>query len=228
MPRYSKYKPRKKRTYRRRRAVPRKSLALYTQNVGLPKVKKVKMSYHEYVPFVSTSGTSTNAYFNMTSINDPNGSGGGHRPLGHSQWTTFYKDYQVIGAQAKFTFMNVGTNTVPCRVGCLFDEDGSVSSVLSTKVERCGDKKTYILNTNSRERVTITMNFDPKKAFDKKDLMDGHQMTAGLLANPTLLYRAVPWVQSIDSATTSGTVGCDVDITYIVLLKAPIDLLGST
>lgn len=217
-PRYK----RKKRTYRRKSA-----LVNYTNNIGLPKVKKVNLHYSEYVPFTSTSGASTNAVFNMTSIYDPNSSGIGHQPLGHDEWTTFYKDYQVIGAKAKFTFFNVGTNTVPCRVGAMFDEDGTIPTTLSTKIERSGPNNSKILNTNSRERQTITLNFSPKKAFDKNQLTDGHQMTATLSSNPTLLYMAVPWVQSIDEATTSGVVGCDVDITYIVLLKSPVDLIGS-
>lgn len=202
-------------------------MKVYTQNIGLPKVKKVKLHYSQYVPFVSTSGASTNAVFNMTSIFDPDNSGIGHQPLGHDEWAQFYKNYTVIGAQATFTFFNVGTNAIPCRVGVILDEDGAISSVLSTKVERSAGRGSAILNTNSRERQSITVNFSPKKAFDLTNLKDEDGLTISMSSNPALTYMAVPWVQSIDSATTSGTVGCDVKITYICLLTDPVDIIGS-
>lgn len=200
---------------------------MYTQNVGLVKEKKVILHYHEWIPFVSTVGASTNAVYNMMSIFDPNNSGIGHQPLGHDDWSNFYKEYQVIGSKATFTFHNVGTGTIPVRVGVIGDADGTISSVLSTKVERGGNSHSSILTTNSRERATISFSFDPKKAFDKTQLRDGHQMRATMSGNPTLGYFAVPWVQSIDEATTSATVGCDIKISYVVLLKDPIDLVGS-
>ena len=78
----------------------------------------------------------------VNSIHDPDYETGGHQPLGHDQWATFYNSYRVRGIRYDVTFSNNGT-TEPCYGVVLNKNQNTTVTSSDTLYER---PNTKILN----------------------------------------------------------------------------------
>lgn len=199
-------------------------ISKYAQSSIFPNTKMYTMRYVEKTNFTSSNGTSTNAFYNLCSIWDPNSSGTGGSAFGITEVKVAYNRYTVLGCKATFQFYNIAASATPVVVGVLFDDDTSISSVLRTKMERSANRQSKLLLTNSREKATITMYYNPKKAFKAYDIKDDN-FHSTFSSSPSKAYYAHPWVQSADSLTTSSEIGCLITLEFAVLASEPHDLV---
>lgn len=101
----------------RRKVIPRPERAgvCYTTKV-CPDVMRARLKYTEQRNLSGSGLSNFNSYvFRGNSIFDPNFSGGGHQPLGHDEWSNFYRRYRVIGA--KITVMASSDTAVNMTIG---------------------------------------------------------------------------------------------------------------
>lgn len=87
-------------------------------SIPLPLRYRVKFRYcSTHIVQSGTSGTlsSSPLRFNLSSLYDPDNSGGGHQPYGYDQFTAMYEKYKVYKAKVTLQWFDVGaTNTGFC------------------------------------------------------------------------------------------------------------------
>ncbi len=209
-------------------AAPRRSLKTYNTNVGLPLTKRVKLTYCENQGFSPASGVASLYSWNLASINDPQVAVGGHRPMGWTEWSNFYKQYYVTSAKITIDWSNIATQNVPHNVFVILDKDNTVDPDMDHRNEKTRSSGSRVLLSNSNNTQRTVAYYSARKFFDLKDLKDQHQIHAVMTADPTLKAYAVMGVQAYDgvSTATSAIYGM-VKIEYNVVLFDPIDLSGS-
>lgn len=193
---------------------------------------KVIMKYAEDIN-VNVGGTLGNNYlFRCNSIYDPNSTGAGHQPMGHDQYSNFYKRYTVIGSKITVRFVGgtVSGSTVDpnaiTNVGITtIDDTGSLIQSPSEFMEN--NRTTYGLIQPQRPSHTITKYFSPKEFFGIKNPVDDDTVSAQFSTNPQngALWQLKFWPDA--NGQSDRRVSCNVMIQYIVVLRERQPIGGS-
>lgn len=194
--------------------------------------KIVKLPYYEHRQIASTTGAKNFATFRLMGIFDPDYGVGGHQPYGHDQYSTFYNEYQVVGAKvvSRFTWHNPPSGSaIGVMCYAIPDEDTTLPTDVDTMVERYGLGSTRVLKPDSKATVTITTYFSAKKWYkmSKTALLAEHQLRAQFGADPFRTPYLNVGIQSLDGTSTSEPVHMENRIMYIVKLLEPKNILGS-
>lgn len=193
------------------------------------------MRYCTYQTFDLTAavGGFSSLYFWANGIYDPQVSTGGHQPMGHDQWETFYNAYIVKGARAKCTWgstSNMADEMILCGIS-IEDDNTSGATNIQTIQEYGGCKYKILPGYTAMQNRTLTSNFSAKHFFNCKDLIDERrEYGANFGSSPVggAFYRF--FCGSMAGASIpqfngeNYVVGCNIEIEYIVELMEPKEL----
>lgn len=210
------YKRRKMDVWKRRKrsSTAKKGRVRYRFNapenvIGLPQSKVVDFYYTDTVTLATASaaGAAISQVLRPSSLFDPDFTGVGHQPLGHSQWENYYSQYRVESAIIKATFYHSVTGeTVPITVGIGMDLDQTLHSTSNSALkEHQRGKYQKILLPNSREKVRIIGKYS-LKAFRKKKDKNDDDFAAAMGANPAANAFCHLWAVSENGANSSANV----------------------
>lgn len=194
---------RKPRNRGRRDDVDRAQIVRYTPDVfGFPDRILTKLRYVDNFPITSTSGGQGLQVFRWNSTFDPDQTGTGHQPLYRDTYATVYNHYAVVRARARVEFVNAVT-TVPFVVGCVTDDDGSVSSSVNTISEHSHAQTRMISPlSGSLSNHVIEMTWDCKKVLNIDPFASETYKTA-VGSNPDEISTLAIFVYTTDASTNS-------------------------
>lgn len=222
-----KYTGRSKKSYRRgrRNRVMRPQRILPT---GFPQTTMVKLKYVDTITLDSALGVVDSRYFRCNSLFDPDQAAGGHQPLGHDQWSSFYNHYVVVGALCKATFAK-DSNTPEGGFnvcGIQVTDDTVASANVTTLLEQGMTSKKYAYKSiNSHKPVTVTRGFSTKKFFNVTNVSDNIDRLGALItANPIEQAFFQVFTGAASSAVNPNAQTCLVEITYTVIYSEPKEL----
>lgn len=169
--------------------------------------------------------------FRANSIFDPDGSGAGHQPLGHDQWSAFYNHYVVLGSKIRVTANYGGTSpTTPQMFGVILNEDGTVISDIEQIAEQgLARYRMITMNPANTGPYRVRNTFSAKKFFNVKDVKDNiPRLGATFGQNPSDEANFVVFLLSANGLADAGqAVLVWVIIDYIVLLSEPKEIAKS-
>lgn len=198
-----------------------------SNNIGLGYSRVVTLTYQTHLEVSAPSLTHGGHRFLLNSIFDPDYEVGGHQPFGHDTYQTLYQQYRVLGTTISGTFMHNISGSTPVRCGIFLDKNGTLDSMLSTKLEQSKGRGQKLLLANSREVVRVKQHYDEKTYFNLSDYTDDHQTKAPFGASPTLPAFGVVWAQAVGPYDSASPLQVDVLLTMRVLLTDPIPLTQS-
>lgn len=225
--------PKSKRTKKRQNRVTKVSRGVPTvpnTGLGFPQNKTVKMRY------VTEPGTIINAgagglasiTFRANSINDPDQSGAGHQPYGHDQWAGFYDHYTVLKSTINVYYtVDITQNNGPQVVGINLNDDNSfLPTSLDHACELPGSVFTIL---PAAEQITkkLSMTYDAKKYFNRKDPAGDDDLRAAFGSNPGDPVTFHLFAGSMDGFTNAQIVDVWATIDYQISLSEPRELAQS-
>lgn len=217
--------------YRRRpmRRVARRTKPVRTrrqrklQPAGLSYKRKVMLRYCTQQVLTGTSGAKGQYVFRCGSIFDPDYTGGGHQPLGHDEWATFYNNYSVV--QSFISVQPVNSGAVPCAVSILKTDDplGSGGN-LADDIEQGKCTWRVLAEDNAQHAVTVKHSFNQRREFPRLYKDDALNPSFG--SNPS---EDKYWIVAVQATDGSSTVSVPLIITinYICWLSVPKVLVQS-
>lgn len=122
-------KPRARYIARKRRRLLRR----FNPQIGFPSSTYVKMRYVETFTISPVSTVLNEHLFLANGIFDPRVAVGGHQPLGHDQWATFYNKYVVYRSHCTVNFSCANNTSVPATLGIY------MTSTLSSSATTCNE-----------------------------------------------------------------------------------------
>lgn len=206
-------------------------LSLKAGVLGFPNTLETTLRYSEIVYLTSTSGSVAQYAFRLNSLFDPNFTGTGHQPYYFDQLAAVYKRYTIRNAkmQAKFSHIVNATTTLqpsgPTIVGISGDDDGTVSTTLTTAMEDNNTKSDFLNNALGGNNVkTLSIDYSPQRDLGVEHTNDS--LVALVSANPTR-----PWFGTVFMAETGlatpTTVAVRVEITFRVIFSEGDSIAGS-
>lgn len=182
---------------------------------GFPDKLITKLRYCDYKNIATTAGALTSHAFRWNSTFDPDFTGTGHQPLYRDTYAGIYNFYSVIRAHAKITFTNTDVDN-PFIVGCLTDEDSTISSTFTTLMEQSRGKfRRLTALSGSNSSLTIEMDWDAKTVLGVDPMEDG-SYKAAVGDNPTKDSFLIIW-QQVEDGSSSVTLGVTVELIQEVL-----------
>jgi len=181
---------------------------------GFPDKVITTLRYHEFRTLTSTTGAVTNVGFNWNSVYDPDATYAGHQPLYRDTLAAVYDQYAVIRAKAKVKFINTST-TAPFIVGCVTDDDVSLSNTVDTLCEQTHGVHTILPPlSGSLSSHTFNLNWDCMRILSIDPYASETYKTA-VGSNPTEQSLLFVWTATADVST--ATLYVDVEIEYEIL-----------
>lgn len=198
---------------------------------SLLKKKTVFMRYCATASLATGAGGSVDTEtFRANSIFDPDWAVGGHQPMGHDQWSTFYNQYYVKSAKITVKLLPdnnafTATGHVGCTLGILAGTSGGTSAREQPQTVWMPYAST-LANQTQKER-TLTYTVDVAKWFGLKDLADDSLSSAAFGANPTRNLLWTVWYDDSVSIVGGQIINVDIVIDYEVVLHTPKRISGS-
>lgn len=119
-----------------------------------PDVMRVELRYNRYQSLNSAS-PQINVY-RGNSVFDPDFSGIGAQPMGHDQWSTFYRRYRVIAAAIKVEFSSQVNSTTGIQ-GCICALNSSLATSNPVEMlEAAKSVKSKVVSDPSDARGTMS------------------------------------------------------------------------
>lgn len=187
-----------------------------------PSVKYAWLRYsHMNVNMAVASGVIGKYVFRMNSIYDPDFTGVGHQPCPHDTYQTIYNHYTVLKSRIKATFIpttNTGAAYIPIRCGIALTDDTTSAIECDTLAENGQSKEVIIYNAPNamQSNKTMTLTFDARKFFNKKNPQDEDSLGAAVGADPSEVAFCTCFFQPCDLSSSVSGVGLRVDIEYYV------------
>lgn len=219
MPR--RYKKRKSNTWKRKRSValqPRSPIA---------DSQIVKLKYGELTSMSTTAGLAETLVFSANNCNDPRTAAGGHQPMGFDEWMQFYNHYTVLGSRVRVTYMPSGSGVNNAAlVSIKVQDDYTVVGTINDSIlEQTGVVWKAMGGDTSNGSQTLTKYFSAKKFFGVSDVMDNHELSGRLGADPSEQAYYHVTVSGVNGSAV--TVNFAIQIEYIVRLHERKTLLQS-
>lgn len=223
--------PRRKRTKRTKRSIPRAILS------GFPKKKLVKLRYCQEFSLNSGAGGYDQKIFRVNGLNDPDQQIGGHQPKGFDEWAKIYSHYTVMSSkiEARMVYKSVA-NAVPAYTGILLDTNTSGVSVFSGPEDalesRLVGKNWHLTGyydsgeLSTRMPASLRKSFNCKKFFGIKDPQDGNSYSALITSNPSQEAYFIVFQMPVGNGDP-GEQAYMVTIDYVAEFRDPLVLLGS-
>lgn len=222
--------------YKKRTVVKRRPKPYRTDPVGMigfPKQRIVKMRFTKNFN-ITPAGAASFDEFSTNDINNPDLGTGGARPLGYNQWSSFYKNWMVIGSRIKikpnFTALpDVGTGFAPAVYGITVYNSGespTTDPLLLIEQGKCKYRTMQpILNGTN---YPITSSFSPKRWYHMKNLKDNWNELSGVFSTnsaasgPSKVGVFSVFAASADGTSTLAPINFLIQIDYLVLVQEPL------
>lgn len=179
---------------------------------GFPNSIITKLRYCDVIQLTSTLGSISTNVFNANSIFDPDATGVGHQPLYRDQYAAIYDQYTVLGSKITVTFQPYQVDQA-WVVGIVGDDDSSISSTLTTRMEQ-NNSIWRLIGTNDGGPYQLSLTYSPIKDIGVDVKNDGYSQTA-VGSNPSELFCFAVW-GSQANATLSGMCQVAIEIEYTV------------
>lgn len=180
--------------------------------VGFPSSSRYTLRYCDTFDITSGIAGVLGSYsYNASSINDPDTTGLGHRPMGWTQVNALYNRYIVTSSKVtvKFAVNSNGANYVsPLAVGVYISDDATVPTGVVNMVEQGRGKWNVIAAANTRgtDFRTVTNTYNPKRFFKCKDIMDNVASYGAIMTqNPSNNAYFSMWVGNLDNTSLAQT-----------------------
>lgn len=219
MARWSRSKPkfrksmRSRRKRRTKRRIPRALLG------GIPQSKTVKLRYTHMLSLNSGTGTEARQVYRANSVYDPDSTGIGSQPNYFDVWAGLYNHYVVKGS--KINVRVCGTSSTAggraSYAAINLNDDTTLTVTREALLEQKDTNWRIAKEPLAGGSTTVTKSFSAKKFFGIKDILDNKStMGATVAANPTeqAFYHVV--LGSIDSTDDASQYDVVVTIDYIV------------
>lgn len=203
---------------------------------GLTSSSPLGKSFKMYTKYVETAvslnpgvgGTPAHYVFSANGVYDPNVTGTGHQVLGFDQIMPMYDHYTVIGSRIKIIGANTTATNNQYLILSLSDSAVSVSDI--RQLIENGNCRYNILSVDQGDHgvETLTLNFNPKRFFSHKSVMDNRALQGSIAGNPSEQAYYHITVAPMDGSSDSGVVRVHVEIEYIVVFTEPKKLVLST
>lgn len=206
----------KRRTLRARRRV----RARISSKLGLPESKLVRMRYVEFIQLDAGVGTPAYDTFSATSCFDPYVGAGGHQPLGFDEMSSWYDNYQVMGAKCTANARVYATNVSDAVwLVCQTSNDTTApASNINQYIEQKDVRYTFLTSaTGSKNIGRVSTTYSPRKQFAIKDPKDDQHLRAITTTSPAKNAYFQIIVGADNPADNPTTVGIRVVIDYLVL-----------
>ncbi len=213
---------RTRRTYRKKRNVPR--------TLGFPNQKLLKMKYVTNTHLNPGLGSISAHVFRANSIFDPDQTGIGHQPMGHDQIAEFYNHYVVHGAKLTVQFNSFSNSSLsPPVVGILHTDDTSFTTTDPTVLmEQNKGQYRLLAHTYQSRPTTMVSKFSTKKFFNVTDVKDNlDRLGAPIGSNPTEEAYFVVWCGALDNTDDITGVNALITLEYIVSFSEPKEIAQS-
>lgn len=179
---------------------------------GFPNSIITKLRYCDVIQLTSTLGSIATNTFNANSIFDPDATGVGHQPLYRDQYFAIYDQYTVLGSKITVTFQPYQVDQA-WVVGIVGDDDSSISSTLTTRMEQ-NNSVWRLIGTNDNGPYQLSLTYSPIKDIGVDVKNDGFSQTA-MGSNPSELFCFAVWASEVNASLT-GMCQVAVEIEYTV------------
>jgi len=198
---------------------------------GFPQELVTRLRYNDVVR-ISTTGLALGSYsFRMNSLFDPDFTGTGHQPYYFDQLAALYTRYVVVSSKITVEYMPItdyiatAVPVGPIVVGLRTDDNGSVSSTLSTAQEEQLSTTTLIGSpTGGNNKITMVKTYSPSR--DLGLTIDDDTVGAPTNGNPSQVWFANLFSASIGDAA-STTMLCKVQMEFVVKFTKTLEVSGS-
>lgn len=213
-----------RRTSRRKR---RLRLNTNPMRTAFPANRIVKMKYvSKFVIDVGASAEFKEYIFSANSIFDPDVTSAGHQPYGFDQWTTFYKQYVVLGS--KITVQGItDTTSTPSIYGVRTVDLATTGHTTITGLMENPIVSYRVLQLAANGNVPdpATARFSAKKWFNVKDVKDNKTRIGALMtASPSEQAYFSVFAGPHNATTDIPAIYFLATIHYTVLLSEPKEL----
>ncbi len=183
--------------------VHRPPVVKYTPAVfGFPDRLLTKLRYGAVYNMVSTVGSLGTWQFRWNSTFDPDFTNAGHQPLYRDTYAGIYDHYAVTRAKATIRFDN-GNAAIPFVVGCLTDDDSTMSGSFNTLIEQShGQSATLTSLSGSHSSQVFTATWDCREVLNIDPFTDSTYKTA-VGSNPSEESYLDLWSIPFDGSSTA-------------------------
>lgn len=219
---YNKYRPRRRRNYRRRRKV-------YRRKASLNVIPRSLVKKFRYVADISIdpigAGLMQSYIFRANSLYDPDYSGVGHQPYGYDQYVpTLYNHSTVLGSKITCVFslgnpaiVNAQNNLI-CGISLL---DNAVAQTNPSLVREQGGYCSWTMISNAIAPKRKSLKYSAKRFHGVKDVKDNQQLQHDSGTNPEEQAFFHIWCCPPASNVDASNVLVQVIVEYIALLQEP-------
>lgn len=193
---------------------------------GVAERQIVKLKYAQQTVLNPSAGVASQHLFRANSINDPDFSTGGHQPMAHDQWATFYNHYTVIGSRCKATFWG-GISESPGQdttiVGIYLDDTATAVPEITELLEQGKTRPRYLSSGDGGRAVqTVTSNYSAKKHFGLQSIRDNRTIIGAQFgSNPSEDMYFHVFASSATDGVDGNPVTVLLEIEYIAYLTEP-------
>lgn len=183
----------------------------------------VSLRYCDTVTINASAGVTATHVFRANSIYDPDHTTSvlDHKPLGSTEWGTFYDNYCVLGAKLNVMPVNLQT-AIPIQFGIVLRHGGISSAVNPNLLKEQGDSTwAYAGNMNNMRQRSITKKVSIAKFTGYKNPNNENVLRASMGANPEEVVYFQIWCASADQSTDPAAVSFNITLDYITLLSMP-------
>jgi len=203
-----------------------------TRPIGFPfpSTSRVHLRYVDVVPLVSTVGAMAKFSYYTNGLYDPQVSVGGHQPMGWDQGIGYYNNAVVLKSRITVNFAwnnTAATALAPVIVGIEKHATGTSGLYTDWTSYRESGYPTRELAVLAVRPVSVKESFDHMQ-YLKEDPRGSLAETANFATgNPVRTAIYTFFIQSVDKATTSGSVQATVVIDYDVEFSSPKQIAAS-
>jgi len=236
--RYRPY-PARKRPARRVASVtkkPRFSIPNLRLNVprgifGLPEELKTVLRYVDTYTLTSSTQAVAKQSMRLNSLHDPDSTGVGHQPLYYDQLSSIYGRYVVLCSTMTATFSALPSAIAtaqpsgPMLCGVYSDDNGTISTTVSTLMEANTGKSTFLCNQNGGNNVKVfKINYDPDR--DLGVSADDDTVGADVGNNPSKVWFGSAWLAE-SGLSTASSCNVKIEIDFYVKFSKQADVAQS-
>lgn len=181
-----------------------------------PDVMRVQLRYNRYQS-INAASPQVSVY-RGNSVFDPDFSGVGSQPMGHDQWSAFYRRYRVIAAKiiVKFSSMAASTTGVQCVITPL-NGSGSLSNPLQYLEANRSVKSSVVNDTgDSSALVSLYMTTAEIKGMPKDGYMYERDLSAANTSNPIFQWFIHVGFFDVSGGLNNINVHAQTEIVYYV------------
>lgn len=198
---------------------------------GLPEDINTVLRYVDTYTLTSSTNAVAKQSMRMNSLHDPDSTGVGHQPLYYDQLSSIYGRYNVICATMTATFSALPSAIAtaqpsgPMLIGIYGDDNGTISTTVSTLMESNTAQSTFLCNQNGGNNVkTLKLNYEPFRDLGVNSNDD--TVGADVGNNPSKVWFGSAWMAE-SGLSTASSVNVRIEIDFYVKFSKQVDVAQS-